>query len=63
MPPKWQVAPLGNSNSTRPTPVALLVFNLSEEQAKQLEAKGGSVSMLLDEFEKTLVDEGWKRRR
>ena len=41
----------------RPTPVPLLVFNLRADKVKELEAQpGGSVEMLLEDFEKKVVE-------
>jgi small GTP-binding protein len=44
------------SNSSRPTPVALLTFNIRHDKAKMIEATGGSVSMLLEDFERNLLE-------
>jgi hypothetical protein len=49
-----QVQVVGTGRHT--TPVPLLVYNLRQDKVKELEATGGSVSLLLDELETKILD-------
>lgn len=42
--------------SGRPTPTPLLIYNLREDKVKKLESDGGSISLLLEDLEKKIME-------
>ena len=43
-------------SSAPPSPIALMVYNLRQDQVEQLKANGGSISILLEELEAKILD-------